>query len=681
MRPTSDKSRLRQAFANEEERLILFLPVCLGLGMAWYFHLRYEPPRWWGLAGCFVSLSALTLMRRHLLARYGLIAAFLFALGLTLAQARVEWVSAPFLHHVIPSAWITGRIADIAPTPQGSKLTLEDIHCDKILPTETPRRIRLSLRSYDAKLAAGAVVTLHAGLFPPPSPALPGGFDFSRYFYFERIGAVGYGMGKPILHAETQAQPDASARFADFRHRLTEAIRRYFHEPAGAVASAFITGETRAIPDAVNDDMRIAGLYHLLAVSGMNLSVVAGLAFYSFRLLLALFPMLALRFPIKKHAALLALFASYAYLRVSGAPVSAERAFLMVSLIFLAILFDRDPAPLRSLMIAGAIVLIHTPEAVLSASFQLSFSATASLLSSYELFARLQRRKNSLPRFSLPAFGFYFLAVLLTSLVAWAGTEPFIVYHFSQMSLYSLIANTLAEPLVSFILMPLVIAGTLLLPFGLAKLMFTPLQYGVDWLLALAHFIAHLPYAMFVLPPPSDGGFLIFTLGLSVVYFLGTKLRWLGLIPVALGLATMVFYRPPDLFIDATGKHAAIRMESGAVEMLAGKETGLDAQAWRRAALTLEEATKTACTRLSCRAALKGRAILLLKKPEALSEICAADIVIASFPVPASFCPRALLFDAAFLARSGAVTLYLTRERIETRFAHLEQGIRPWVVP
>lgn len=673
-------NKIQERLEAEHHRFVLFVPVWMGLGVAFYFHLRHEPPVWAGAAVCLGFLTLYGLVRRLSLLRLLALAGLLAGFGMTLAQIRTDSIHSPVLASALPMTRITGQVEEIAPTPKGSKLLLQHVTIDGLAPERTPNHISVTLRSYDDRLVTGQTIRLRAGLFPPPGPALPGGFDFNRYFFFREIGAVGYGV-PPVETISAHAGGDADSRFAEFRHRLTEAIRRHFHEPAGAVAAAFITGETRAIPESINDDMRTAGLYHLLAVSGMNLSVVAGLAFYSFRLLLALIPALALRYPIKKWAALLALLVSYAYLRVSGCPVSAERAFFMVSLIFIAILLDRDPQPMRSVAFSAFCILLYEPESVLTASFQLSYSATAALIASYEWATRFANRHTD--GWGVQRIGFYFAAVMATSLVAWLGTEPFIVYHFSQFSSYSLLANTIAEPLVSFLLMPLVIAGVLLLPLGLAWLAFAPMQYGVDLLLVIARFVAHLPHAMWIVPPPTDGGFLAIVLGLVWIYFWNGASRWLGLLPALPGLATALLYQPPDLLVSADAKEIAYRAEDGKMRLLRGRAANMNAEQWLRASVATAYAEPddhfARCDALGCIATLHGHRIAAIRKEEALPDDCRmADIVIAPFPVSASACPARILLDKDALEKGGAAALWLKGDTINLRQARKQQGDRPW---
>ncbi len=113
---------------------------------------------------------------------------------------------------------------------------------------------------------------------------------------------------------------------------------------------------------------------HLLAISGMNISFVAGLIFFLTRLLLAASPVLALKFPIKKIAAMLSFAGAVFYMMLSGAEVPVQRAVLMTGIVILAIIMDRTPISLRLVSFSAFVILLVSPESLISASFQMSGS-------------------------------------------------------------------------------------------------------------------------------------------------------------------------------------------------------------------------------------------------------------------------------------------------------------------
>lgn len=191
--------------------------------------------------------------------RYACIALMLAALGFTLAQIRTNSMDMVALKAPMPFAKVTGMLENIEQTPKGSKLYLSNVAIEGLNASETPKRITLTLKSYDDNLRNGQSISVLAGLFPPPQAALPGGFDFARHYYFKGIGAVGYGM-PPVTVNTTPEQSSFAIGFSELRHRVTQSIRAHFDEPAGSIAAAFVTGQTASIPESVNEDMRIAGI-------------------------------------------------------------------------------------------------------------------------------------------------------------------------------------------------------------------------------------------------------------------------------------------------------------------------------------------------------------------------------------------------------------------------------------
>jgi len=322
---------------------------------------------------------------------------------------------------------------------------------------------------------------------------------------------------------------------------------------------------------------------------------------------------------------------------------------------------------------------------VLTASFQLSFSAAGALIASYEWGSGWLARSPKRAGFGLGSIVLYFSAVMGASLVAWLATDPFIIYHFNQFSSYSLLANTIAEPLVSFILMPLVIAGVLLLPFHLAWIAFTPMQYGVDLLLAIAHWVARMPHAMWILPGPTDDGFALLVLGIVWMYFFKTRLRWCGMFFALAGFSTAFFYVPADVFISDDGKRVAVRTDDGQLAMVRGRATSVGAQQWSRASIEQDfenpQDTPTSCDRLGCIVTLKTHTLAVLKRPEALSEDChMADIVILPQKVAKDSCKAAIVIDQTELHDSGGMTLQFKDGHVITRKVAQAQGKRPWAM-
>ena len=224
--------------------------------------------------------------------------------------------------------------------------------------------------------------------------------------------------------------------------------------------------------------MLFRSLAHLLAISGMNLSLVIGFLFVGTRMALAAIPPLALRYPIKKIAAIPAWCGGLFYLLVTDATVPTQRAFVMASFVLLAVALDRTAISLRLVAIAAAAVMLLAPESMLGPSFQMSFAAVVALIAAYEkwggAFARWKADGGGLRRVA-----FYLGGVLGATTLAGIATAPFAIYHFNRFALLSVPANMLAEPLTSLWIMPWGTLAYLLMPFGLEALALIPMGWGL----------------------------------------------------------------------------------------------------------------------------------------------------------------------------------------------------------
>ena len=151
---------------------------------------------------------------------------------------------------------------------------------------------------------------------------------------------------------------EAQLRVGEFPDRLAAGPRST--KVAGPIAAALLTGDRSGVDEASNSALRDAGLGHLLSISGLHMAMVAGILFFFIRGGLALIPRIALRWPIKKWAAVAALIGTFLYLLLSGASYPAQRSFLMTAAGLGAILIDRSPISMRVLAVAAAILLIVT---------------------------------------------------------------------------------------------------------------------------------------------------------------------------------------------------------------------------------------------------------------------------------------------------------------------------------
>jgi competence protein ComEC len=342
-------------------RLVLWLPVAFGTGIGGYFALPVEPDFWTapGLAG--VALAFLILGRAVGAVRVLAGALLALSAGFALAQYRAHDVAAPVVERRLGPVALEGRVVEIAPRPDGVRVTLDRLAIAGLDPSNTPERVRVRIDATLGEFAPGDDIRVsRAFLMPPPGPSAPGAFDFARQAWFERLGAVGYALDAPIVVARTKLSAPMAV-LARWRAEVARRILDTLPSPAGPIAAALIAGEQGAVPEDALDAFRDSGLQHILSISGLHIGMVAGIVFFAVRLLLALIPAIALRYDTKKFAALAALAAITFYTFFAVPSVPTTRSWLMTGIVLLALLIDRTAITLRLVAWAAAAILAFRP--------------------------------------------------------------------------------------------------------------------------------------------------------------------------------------------------------------------------------------------------------------------------------------------------------------------------------
>ncbi len=412
------------------------------------------------------------------------------------------------------------------------------------------------------------------------------------------------------------------------------------------MADALLTGERGAISEATVQALRDCGLAHLLAISGLHVGLVAAILFFALRAGLAALPAVALRWPIKKWAAVAAALALPPYLWLVGASMPTQRATFMVLVVLLAVLLDRRAISLRLVAWAALLVMALTPEALLGPSFQMSFAAVTALVAGYEAWRR--RRPRSREAWA-GRLRLYLGGVLLSSLIAGLATAPFAAFHFERLALYGLLANLAAVPLTAFWIMPCCLLVYLLWPLGLAEPALLLLGLGVEALNAIAREVAGWPAAALLVPAMPLWGLLAVTAGGLWLCLWQRRWRLAGLPLILLAAASPLSQRPPDLLIDGEARvlgaadpdgllwlstRRAGRFASDVWLARRGQRAG---QAW--SGLLASGVAWLACDALGCRYRREGRAVALVFAGDALLEDCwGNDLVVALLPIGGA-CP------------------------------------------
>lgn len=677
-----------KAFILEGERRTWFnfIPVAFGLGIGAYFAVDREP-LWWGppLAFALCLIGAVRTKSNPVVCAVliGLAAA---AAGLSAAHWRTERVKAPVLDRVV-IAKLSGFIESIEERTADARAVVLVTAFGDLAKTATPYRVRVTLPKTTLRPAEHVSVT--ARLMPPPEAARPGGYDFARDAFFRGYGAVGSGLGVIERVAPPSPPPlllTINAAIDAARNDMTERIARLIGGQAGAVAAALVTGKRGLISEETNDILRGAGLYHIVSISGLHMVLAAGAIFWLVRAILALIPAIALGWPLKKLAAVLAMIGATAYCIFSGSEVATERSLIMTLVMLGAIVVDRPALSMRNLAISALIVLALEPDAVLGPSFQMSFGAVAALIAFAEWQRRRPRqvaREPGLVARGLRALHLGLGGMVLTSLIAGAATGPFGAFHFQTFNPFGVLGNMMALPFVSLVVMPAAVVGALLYPLGLDALAWWVMGLATEPVLLASRFVAGLGGSTQVIPAYSVAAVLCFGAGLILLALLTTWLRLAAALPLAAGLAIAANPQRVDVYIDREAAGVAARGASGRLVVM-GRPGNFVLEQWLKADGDNRKATDpslrtgAACDSTGCVVTLPSQSTLAWSRhPETVSEDCGRASVVVT-PLRWDGACQALMVDRRTLDRFGAVSIRITDKGLVAHTTRNPDSPRPW---
>ncbi|MBM3633253.1 MAG: ComEC/Rec2 family competence protein [Alphaproteobacteria bacterium] len=538
-------------FFEDKSRWVLWWPVGLGIGISTYFCLPFEPSLTQtsivlllSLVGTFVALRQ---RNDHLFIFLISIASLSMILGFSAAKVRSDWLATPFLSQKIERIRISGRLIDIEEQHNRRRLTLDQLTFED--DTSRLNKIRLTHTLSKPLMATlGDRISLETSLLPVSDPVSINGYNFRRQAYFLGMGATGH-IKSPIQILKKQ---DKRLWLEATRYRLTKSIRQQLPGQIGEIAVALITGDRSGIHPHIRQAFTDAGLAHILAISGLHLTLVAGLIFLFFRRGLALIPYLAENYPIKKWAAILVAFATFAYLAISGFGIPGQRAFVMISIVMLGILLDRNPLSMRLVAVAATLILLLRPESLLSASFQLSFAAVIALIAAYEGGWSPLRQWSLEGRYSRKIIA-YGAGLIATTLIATLATTPFTLALFNRITLQTIVGNFLAIPLTSILIMPAATFSVFSLLFGGIEFAFQMLSFGIKQLIRIAEMVSSWPGAAILVPTPPPSFLGLITLGALWICIWKSYWRWLGIIPCGTACIILFFQNSPTIYASGDG--------------------------------------------------------------------------------------------------------------------------------
>jgi competence protein ComEC len=541
--------QIKEYLTIEKSRLKLFVPVILGVGIIVGV---FFPFYCWKTLLVFLLISfsifILVFKKSKILANTILI----FSLGIYIAQTggilKMNLLTKKqFVEKECNGVSFTAKISFVDETHPTMKnmrrITFQNIEFQQNSNLHFVKTAKMTCSTkMTENLFPNDIVKVTGKIAPYKSAAIPGAFDQLQYNALVGLDASGIVYNIKKLEDKISSISDL---FSYLRCFLTKQISAKMRNPAGGVACALLTGDKSPITPDVREMFINSGTAHILAISGLHMSILASLLFFIFLKIFQYISCIFSQVNARQYAAITTAFLTFLYLVLSGFSPSATRAFIMTTIFLISIIFGKSSISLRSVAIAAFLILLFDAGALFLVSFQLSFCAVVALIAFYETF----QPKLSKIRFKCKTlyqrFGFYVLASSITTLIASFATLPISIFTFNRLSLSGILGNLVAIPSMSFIIMPL---GILSLITGYFFDYFVIiLEYLLNCIVSLLGKISEIPGSAITIKSPNIFTLYTIVTGGIIICLLKTKIRLIGLLPIFFGSLIWVLATKPDV--------------------------------------------------------------------------------------------------------------------------------------
>ena len=517
---------------------LLILSFIAGVG--WLQQQAALPALGWA---ALLLLTPLLFLIHSSALRRGLWLSVGFAVGFFWAAGFAAWR----LAEALPEAWegkdiqVVGVVAALPQfTERGVRFEF-DVEQVQTLQARVPRHIQLFwfARAADAdanddegahlnpsRLRAGERWQFVLRLKRPHGTANPHGFDYEAWLLEQNIRATGYVRKDPNNFRLNEIVLSPGYLVERVRDNVALRLKRVLQDaPYSQVLTALAIGDQHAIPQSQWRIFLRSGVNHLISISGLHITLFSSLVYMIAQALWRRCARCTQRLPARKAAVLFGVAAALAYALVTGFAVPAQRTLYMLTIVALALWFDRLSSPSRVLALALLAVALLDPWAVLSPGFWLSFGAVAVIF-----FSVSQRIGATKP----------WLQALRVQGAVTLGLVPAMLLLFQQVSLVSPFANLIAIPVVSYLIVPLTLLGAFLpldFPLHMAHAVMAILMRVLEW-------VAQAPDAIWQQHAPARWTVAIALAGMAwLLAPRGFPARWVG----GCLLLPMFLWAPPLL--------------------------------------------------------------------------------------------------------------------------------------
>ncbi len=655
---------------KETHNLILWVPVLQGAGILVYFSLNFEPHF---IATIAIFLLALPLFILTIMyyRKYLMLVVIIASLsvGFISALTRTKLISTHTINRKIYVANIIAQVKEINDKGSYKQLLLSEV---KNINSKTDN-IKITVRTrIEGDIDIGDQIILSAILFPPHVAPSEYAYDFARISYFQQISAVGFATSAVTLYQKANNKK-SHEHIESFRQYIYKNLQKNMNKLHANITAALLIGKKDGIDKNVMETIRNAGIAHLFVISGLHLAFVSNLFFILFRNIFALSETIALKYNTKKISAIISMVPTVFYLLITGMQISAQRAFIMVTLAIIAILIERKYNSLIAIAFAAFSILLLEPESLLKPSFQMSFSAVLALIASYQI---------STEKFFINKTIKYFISIFLSSIVASLATMTYTIYNFNYISAGGVITNLIAIPIITLFTIPMGIIYTILIPLQSEKLVSGIIGYSIDVVLKLSEKVSNIEYSTMHMHSIYPAVVVIITLGLLWLCLWQRNWRFFGLAIIIIGIFAATIYKAPDIL--AISGNAVVKENDNLLYSLTKKNRNFISMTWAKQNGQLKalhyknyngQNKRLSCDDFGCTYRSANKLVLLAYKQESVVQNCSnVDLIVQldKFVYPAC---NTLVIKYYDLEDYGTHSIWLSNKKIKIKKI---RSNRPW---
>lgn len=441
--------------------------------------------------------------------------------------------------------------------------------------------IQISIRGqWPSDILPGDMLLVRADVKRPRSFHTPAVFDYARFLAQKDIWVSGF--IRSHLFIKKLGEPESvREKIIFFPQRARDRIGKFLDknlQPRKATAyRALLLGDRSRVSYNTLELFKASGTFHILAISGLHLSVIAILLYAALYFILSRSERLLLFYPVKKIVASLTIPLLIFYAMLAGMNNPVTRAVIMSSVVLIALCIDRKKSPPALISIAALIILIREPNALFTVSFQLSFAAIIGILVVVPLLEKILRKdqRNKRSETTIVRLGRYVLSLFIVSIAATVATAPSSIGAFHRISLIGPITNIFVEPLICLWTLPTGIVSLVFMKLwpGLSIFLLNLGYFGFDIALHILTWLTRLPFSFTYLPTPPATLYLsiiLIVIGAVVLSFMKGR-KGIGL-ALAMAVTALFLLAPvPRLFKTQLPKVSFIDLGQGSSTLIETK--------------------------------------------------------------------------------------------------------------